>query len=208
MRYVALDLETTTLEPHPDHVLQIAAVLEDTARAGAVPVEELAAFTAYLHADEVVGQTYALAMNAQILRRISGHEPSPYQVLPRAEAWQAFGTWLDTWASLTEDTSGPPRLWTAAGKNVAGFDLQFLPDRVRARFDHRAIDVGSVFADWHEDRLPGLDRLVRAAGIRESGVTHDALEDARDVVRLLRGRYVPLERRTVHVPQHSSNGGF
>lgn len=67
--------------------------------------------------------------------------------------------------------------------------LPFLPEKLRRCFHHRVIDVGSVAlgvepSGWREDRISGLSELLSVISNREA--THDALEDARDVVRLLR----------------------
>jgi len=53
-------------------------------------------------------------------------------------------------------------------------------------FDYRAIYPGSLFVDWTRDRLPGLADLLPDD---RKGISHRALEDARDVVRVLRGSY-------------------
>ena len=72
-----------------------------------------------------------------------------------------------------------------AGKNVAKFDYHFLPESLKNRFHHRMIDPGSRFIDWSKDLPPSLDNLKKDL-ITEGEITHDAVEDARDVVRVLR----------------------
>ena len=79
-----------------------------------------------------------------------------------------------------------PRPWVVAGKNVAGFDLRFLPEVLTKELDYRSIDAGSVALGakpeyWHQPRPPSLESLEN-----ENPHPHDALEDARSVVRVLR----------------------
>jgi hypothetical protein len=54
---------------------------------------------------------------------------------------------------------------------------------------NRILDPAILFVDWQEDRaLPGLDDCKKRAGV-SGKVTHNALEDAIDVVAVLRTKY-------------------
>jgi DNA polymerase III epsilon subunit-like protein len=105
---------------------------------------------------------------------------------------------------------------TAAGKNFSTFDLKFLEKlprwkqlvkvRQRITFDlkfleklprwkqlvkvrQRIIDPSVLFTDWFEDEsLPSLGQCKERAGF-EGTVAHDALEDCKDIVKLLRKKY-------------------
>jgi len=82
---------------------------------------------------------------------------------------------------------------TIAGKNVVGFDVPFLKQLPRFtevfRFHQRAIDPAILFVDWKEDIvLPSLDNCLKRAGFKNS-VTHDALQDCKDVIKVLRTKY-------------------
>ena len=80
-----------------------------------------------------------------------------------------------------------------AGKNFAGFDQKFLERLPRWKqlfsIRSRVLDPGILFVDWFKDEsIPSLDECKKRAGIK-GVVTHNAVEDAMDVVMLLRKRY-------------------
>lgn len=82
---------------------------------------------------------------------------------------------------------------TAAGKNFATFDLKFLERLPRwkqvFRVRQRIIDPSVIFTNWKEDEsLPGLS-LCKTRANMDGHVAHDAVEDARDIIRLLRTQY-------------------
>jgi oligoribonuclease len=82
---------------------------------------------------------------------------------------------------------------TVAGKNFASFDKIFLEKLPRWKqaiyVRSRIIDPAIFFTDWKEDSAPpSLGDCKKRAGI-EGIVTHDALEDAWDVILLLRKIY-------------------
>lgn len=82
---------------------------------------------------------------------------------------------------------------TVAGKNFATFDKLFLEKLPRwkqvIRIKQRILDPAILYVDWKGDTsLPSLGECKERAGI-EGIVTHNALEDAWDVVELLRKKY-------------------
>jgi oligoribonuclease len=86
-----------------------------------------------------------------------------------------------------------PVIVTVAGKNVGTFDklfLERLPNWKRLiRIQQRVIDPAVLFVDWANDEsLPNLPTCKSRAGFPEI-VTHDAVEDAWDVIELLRKQY-------------------
>lgn len=91
-------------------------------------------------------------------------------------------------------TSNIPKVtFNAAGKNFASFDLKFLERLPRwkqiFRVRSRILDPGILFTDWEGDfSVPGLSECKKRAGLN-SVVTHDAIDDARDVISLLRRFY-------------------
>jgi oligoribonuclease len=87
----------------------------------------------------------------------------------------------------------PKAVINVAGKNFGTFDKIFLERLPRWKqlieVRNRILDPAILFVDWTEDRaLPGLDLCKRRAQIPGS-VTHNALEDAIDVVNVLRTTY-------------------
>lgn len=82
---------------------------------------------------------------------------------------------------------------TVAGKNVATFDKLFLEQLPRwkqlLKIRQRIIDPTVFFTDWSNDEaLPNLSTCKERAGF-DSHVSHDAVDDAKDVIRLLRKNY-------------------
>jgi oligoribonuclease len=80
-----------------------------------------------------------------------------------------------------------------AGKNFAGFDKKFLERLPRWKqvfsIRNRVLDPGILFVDWvNDESIPSLDQCKQRAGIN-GAVTHNAVEDAMDVVMLLRKVY-------------------
>jgi hypothetical protein len=80
-----------------------------------------------------------------------------------------------------------------AGKNFATFDKVFLEKLPRWKqcieIRNRILDPAILFVDWNEDKaLPGLNLCKSRANIL-GDVTHNALEDAIDVVEVLRTKY-------------------
>ena len=82
---------------------------------------------------------------------------------------------------------------TCAGKNFSTFDKLFLERLPRwkqaIRIKQRVLDPAILFVDWKQDtEVPNLNKCKERAGIKGL-VTHNALEDAWDVVEVLRTKY-------------------
>jgi oligoribonuclease (3'-5' exoribonuclease) len=82
---------------------------------------------------------------------------------------------------------------TCAGKNFGTFDKVFLEKLPRwqqaIRIKQRIIDPSVLYVDWKKDaEVPGLGKCKERAGFSKV-VTHNAVEDAWDVVQLLRKHY-------------------
>ena len=80
-----------------------------------------------------------------------------------------------------------------AGKNFGTFDKVFLQKLPRwkqlIKMRNRILDPAILFVDWKsDDALPGLGLCKERSKI-EGVVTHNALEDAIDVVSVLRTKY-------------------
>jgi|AntDeeMinimDraft_6_1070357.scaffolds.fasta_scaffold00887_2 oligoribonuclease (3'-5' exoribonuclease) len=98
------------------------------------------------------------------------------------------GNWV---SSITNNT--PVTTLTVAGKNVAGFDIPFiktLPNINKVfRFHQRTIDPAILYMDWENDEvLPNLQTCMGRAGV-EGEVTHSAIQDAIDIIKVLRTTY-------------------
>jgi hypothetical protein len=80
-----------------------------------------------------------------------------------------------------------------AGKNFGTFDKLFLENltwyKKLIKQSQKIADPAILFCDWENDEsLPGLQQCKERGDIKGI-VTHDALEDAWDVIQLLRTQY-------------------
>lgn len=174
MRYIAIDIETTGLEFN-SQVLEVAMVREDTE--SLLPLNQLPCARFLFNYPRFIGSEYALKLHEKsgLLDECTAHG-NPY---PSME-WHNIKEWL-----------GFPEVGhkhIAAGKNIAGFDLQFFPKQVKELFHHRVIDPGSVLIDWKLPCVLSLGELKERCGFGDS-VSHRALDDALDVIRVLRSSY-------------------
>ncbi len=182
MKYLSLDLETTCLQPSPEHILQLSMVVEDTARTD-IPVEDLPELTFFVRHARISGEAFALSMNGWILDILSGRAK-----LERIPLIYNSPDWISDALAFMDEHFGDSRI-TVAGKNVAGFDIPFLPKEISKRFRHKVLDPATLFVDWSkDDQVPNFELCKQRAGL-PGPVAHDALEDARDVIRLLRVKY-------------------
>lgn len=86
-----------------------------------------------------------------------------------------------------------PFYFNAAGKNFANFDNRFLERLPRwkqcLKARGRTLDPSVLYIDWkNDDAAPGLAKCKERAGFG-GVVTHNAIEDAMDVVMLFRKFY-------------------
>jgi oligoribonuclease len=118
--------------------------------------------------------------------------------VPNTEGWSHMALGLNfkvvDGISYPTLTSNMPKVYlNCAGKNFAGFDKKFLEKLPRWKqvfsIRSRVLDPGILFVDWiNDESIPSLDQCKQRAGI-EGVVTHNAVEDAMDVVMLLRQCY-------------------
>jgi oligoribonuclease (3'-5' exoribonuclease) len=185
MKYASLDIETTGDNPSIDQVLQISIVVEDTANQ--LPIEQLPSFTCIVKHDRYCGNAFALQLNSWILKEISkaaSAEKKQEQYTPKYPIYN-FPQALEKMAEFLKLHFKDEKP-TVAGKNVAGFDLQFFPNDVRKLFLNRVIDPAILFVDWDKDsQLPDLKTCKHRAKLEEY-VSHDALDDARDIIKVVR----------------------
>lgn len=203
MRYIALDIETTGLDPVRDQILEIGAVIEDTEADSLPPVAALPCFHAVLHHPRLEGSEVALGMNLGWYRQVSRDM--------RYNPTQAAGNLAD-WVRKYFPGERPQ----VAGANVGAFDLAFLrnlfskPSRIPIPADwvdrhlhYRTIEVGSVGCDWTRGGSQGLGALVKERLGHAGGVPHRALDDARLTIEVLRTTY-PIRVPAVAGPANTS----
>jgi DNA polymerase III epsilon subunit-like protein len=189
VKYLSIDLETSGLDWTYCQVLQVGAVYDDLE----YPFDEgrmrATAFDAIVTHDKIVGQPYALHMNAHLLDEIANREKgrSTYRFVRPEDVNLCLGAWAEHQTGMR---GGP---FSVAGKNFAGFDrrfLELLPGwGTQFRTRSRVIDPGPLYYRPGDKELPGLATCLERAGL-DPTVTHDAVDDAVQVVKLIRKHYL------------------
>ncbi len=195
MKYISLDIETTGLNKNNCQVLQVAAVIDDFSS----PIEELPRFVAFVNHENLKFEPYALNLHMKtglLQRYLDDKDKVEFTWVIRK-----LEDFLKVHYPLAEKEK-----YNVAGKNVAGFDLPFLIAQngntmtpVKHQFldkiSHRIIDPGTSFTNFVSDKsVASLDVCKKRAGIISSPVTHDALDDALDVVQVV--RQISIRNRT------------
>lgn len=209
MIYLSIDVETTGLDQERYNILSIGAIIEDTAKK--LSFEEIPKFHVAIDHKEVVGSLFAMNMNKQLIEYIARYQEADFndreairrisgmQFLHEENVVEEFYKFIYS-NGLCDPTNPPiltskmkPTIINVAGKNFSAFDKKFLerlPHWKQAiRMRQKVADPAILFVDWNKDtELPGLFECKKRAGIAGI-VTHNALEDAWDVIMLLRKFY-------------------
>jgi len=183
MKYLSIDIETTGLDPEKCDVLEIAFIIEDTENK--LPREYCPTLHLFLDNDFYNFEPKALEMNSEtmdIIKKLK--EKQHYSLCKPGEITEKINSFL---FENNIDTI------TLAGANLEGFDMKFLSRFLTKltllRFNRRAIEPAHYFVDWAKDeKLPSLQECKKRAGI-EGDVAHNALDDAWDVIQVLRTQY-------------------
>lgn len=218
MKYVSIDIETSGLNHDMNHVLSIGAIIEDTnnklpyeelpkfnaivlqnniqgsPRAITMNKEIISLMGTYLEGDNEV---------REYLKNSSG-----YQFYEEEEVVKEFYIflWSNGFSSLDSlsthvngkltpiiDSRTKPITLNVAGKNFGTFDKLFLQElpwwQKLIRTRQRVLDPAILCVDWLNDTsLPSLTTCKERMNV-EGIVTHNALEDAWDVIEILRKFY-------------------
>lgn len=181
--YVSIDIETTGLDEDYCQVLEIGMVVETDWR---TPVDQLPSFSFLVDPGRIIGQPFALQMNAQILREIEDCRRNGGNVTDPEGAVRVMHHFL---RHHVEEV-GRRCVFVPAGKNYGGFDSRFLERLPRwhemMKPNHRPLDPGCMYFDARIDvNVPSTAECMVRAGL-DPDVKHRAKEDARNVVRLIR----------------------
>ena len=181
MKYVSVDIETTGLNPYQNHILEIGAIIEDTEKRW--ERVDCPSFHCFIDREIYEGSLFALDMNAKILHEILElkSDPSSPLLLKEDEIVVEFNGFLE---------QNEIKRAIFAGKNFAGFDLRFLRMlldwETTIKHHHRMLDPTFAFIDWATDTVPpDTAECKRRAGLPET-VSHRALDDAWDIIELIR----------------------
>lgn len=214
MKYVSIDIETSGLDPEKNCILSIGAIIEDTENK--LSFEDCPKFNAVILQREIVGSPRAITMNKDLIAmigeylegtdetRVTMDKNTDYQFLEKEDVVKKFYEFL--WVNgynidfpnqllVTSriDSNTKPITLNVAGKNFGTFDKLFLQQlpwwQKLIKVRQRVLDPAILMVDWKNDTsLPNLTTCKERAGV--SGiVTHNALEDAWDVIEVLRKFY-------------------
>lgn len=168
--YYSIDIETTGLDPERCQILEIGIVIDNWVD----PLDTLPRLEVPIRHEQVYLQAGAYHLNADLLGA-------------RFRTGFSLMMVMDRIRHFIKSYEVPSRN-NVAGKNFGGFDLQFirkLPD-YRGEFGHRSYDPSMYF--WRpgiDHEVPSTQKCLERAGL-PSTVTHRALDDALDIVRLMR----------------------
>lgn len=72
MKFVSIDIETTGLNSESCQILEIGAVIEDTA--SMLPIENLPQYSCIIHHHSITGSIYAINLNKRIFEILAKYE--------------------------------------------------------------------------------------------------------------------------------------
>lgn len=196
-QYVSIDIETTSLHPETGQIIQFAAIIDNLENR--LPFEECPKFEVVLEYPTYTGEPYPLFMHSAIFKKIGDNskktkkEKEELGIIPAEELGERFLLFLQMNGYKLTDTIN------VAGKNFAMFDMNFLrhhhcgferkfTDLIK--ISHRIIDPAILYFDPKVDeRLPNLEECKKRAKITNTTIAHTALEDAWDVVEVIRHKF-------------------
>jgi len=218
MIYVSIDIETSGLNHDMNHVLSIGAIIEDTNKKlpyeelpkfNAIVLQNNIqgsprAITMNKEIISLMGE-YLEGSNEV---RESLNNSSGYQFYEEEDVIKEFYIflWSNGFSALDSlsahvngkltpiiDSRTKPITLNVAGKNFGTFDKLFLQElpwwQKLIRTRQRVLDPAILCVDWVNDTsLPSLTTCKERMNV-EGIVTHNALEDAWDVIEILRKFY-------------------
>lgn len=196
MKILSIDIETTGINPETSQILSIGLVIEDTKNP--LSFEKIPKLHMVIPHSRIFGDIYAINLNQDLISLISKYHlcKTDSERNELADINNVLFVSEDNVASVIGSFLFENNIQdkiTVAGKNYSGFDHQFLKrlkDWDKLNFSRRVIDPAILFVDWHnDDELPDLATCKLRADI-EGAVTHNAVEDAFDVISILRRTYL------------------
>ncbi len=198
MIYFSIDIETTGTDWDKHTVLEFGAILEDTKKQ--LPFEEIPKFNCLLRHPDYIGTPLALAMHKEIFEELESGK-SKCEIIPFYDLGRVFQKWLfELYKSeqFFDTVAGKdaPLIITVAGKNFGTFDLRFLENlggfKKHVWFRKRILDPAILYYDDAIDTvLPNLETCKERAGIKNTAIAHRTIQDAWDVIEVLRGKLYP-----------------
>lgn len=177
MKFLSIDIETTGTDSKKDQILEVGMVYVDTLQHPSTWKE----FRKVITHKRYEGDAFAIAMNGRLFQEIADNTSE--DIINSNDLTSEIYNFLNFTCDI--------RKWkdkiNIAAKNP-NFDLSFL-NKVNA-FEHynihrRLIDPAILYVDFINDtELPNLSLCKERAGLN-SIVTHNALDDAWDIVLLI-----------------------
>lgn len=180
MNYVALDIETTGLDPNKHRIVEFAAIIDNGG-----PIDKLPRFRRILKQEDAIWSLYCIKLHEDWYFDSVKNEDDPELLHTEFNLMSQFLQWFYSFHDMKTKI-------LLAGKNVGAFDLQFvkrLPDYNGRDFRHRVLDPAMLYLGAEDLVPPDLKTCMVRAGLPyDEKLAHTALYDAECVVRLLRSR--------------------
>ena len=218
MIYVSIDIETSGLDHEKHKVLSIGAIVEDTEKKlpyeecpkfnAIILQNEITGSPRALTMNKEIISMISDYLEGSDFERHLMNTHSDYGFYEQEDVVKKFYgfLWSNGFATLDSpsthvngkltpiiDGKTKPITLNVAGKNFGTFDKLFLQElpwwQKLIRTRQRVLDPAILMVDWNNDNaLPNLTQCKERAGINGI-VTHDALEDAWDVIEVMRKFY-------------------
>ena len=213
MKFVSIDIETSGLDSEKNQVLSIGAIVEDTQLK--LPFEEIPKFKAIVLQRQITGSPRAIDMNKEIIYYMGQYLEGNGDMKQRIEIESQYEFFeeedvakqlfrflfinghqygLTDVSQMCEKIKGVTYPFiNVAGKNFGTFDKLFLNKlpwfQKLIHVRQRILDPAILHVDWiNDESLPSLSECKERTKIKGE-VTHDALDDAWDVIQILRKSY-------------------
>lgn len=191
MKYVSIDIETTSLDPTCNVILEVGLVFEDMLAKR--PIEELPKYRILLPREQYTVTPFIMKLHRELFEELDGlkldgapwkQSGSLYTCYPNT-----LGDVINKIVYIDERFYQPGDSIIAAGKNVGAFDIPFIKRLAPGiKFKHRTLDPMMLYLRPEDEVPPDLKTCAGRAGI-ELTKHHSAVGDALDVVRLIRRYY-------------------
>jgi hypothetical protein len=193
VRYVSLDIETTGLNPDIHQVIEVGMIRSwDNTSLRLLIIQE--SYNCNPYCCNLHGDLWKEIQEVPHLKDVESRYDCGEALLPAlfktSDGWlpvksKIYFTEEQEWACSPENISTMISSWyegeTLAGKNLASFDLKFLP---KFKHPHRILDPGPMYVTKEDDKIPNLGECLKRAGMNPQ-VDHTALSDARAVIRVV-----------------------
>ena len=183
MNYASIDIETCGLQEKTHTILEFGCVLDNLKNP--LFIDKLERFHCYFISENYVGSPYALSLHSKIFKRIEERQNGFTYVNPMKFGYM-FKKFLIN--NGYKEEKGTIHI-NVAGKNFGSFDEQFLKEQTdlfkHVKIRHRLMDPGILYWKMGDEALPGTEECKKRAGLEEM-VAHTAIEDAIDVIKLIR----------------------